>query len=167
MGRYIRGSIDEDLQLGTLASKTVASGLWDETVNERTLISSIVCSWSLDGITSPQGPIMFGVAHGDYTAAEIEQVIENTGSWNEGDKVNQEISKRQVRMIGILEQGGGGSGVIEDYGFNVGKPMKTKLNWILNQGQTIRMWAYNLSGSALSATDPAMRANGHANLWPR
>ncbi len=165
MGKYIRGSVDEDLQLGTLASKTLVAQAFDETVIERTLISSIVATWTLDGMVAGQGPILFGVAHSDYTAAQIEAVIENTGSWNEGSKVDQEVSKRLIRVIGTMV-GTEGSGTV-DTKWNNGNPVKTKLNWILTTGQTLDMWAYNLSGVALSTADPALRASGHANLWPR
>ncbi len=167
MGQYIRGNIDENLLLGTLATKTLISDDWDEQVQERALISSIVATWSLDQVTSPQGPILFGVAHSDYTAAEIEEVIENAGSWSVGDKVNQEISKRLVREIGTLQADSESSSGPTDYKFNNGRMMKTKLNWMLETGQTLKMWAYNLSASPLATTDPALRANGHANIWQK
>ncbi len=164
MNKYIRGDIDEDLSLGTLAAKTLVSDLWDQSATERTLISSIVATWSLDQLTGAQGPLIFGVAHSDYSDAQIEEVIENTGSWDEGSKSAEEISRRLVRQIGTFvsrktpsEPG--------DEEFNDGKPMKTKLNWVLSSGDTLRMWAYNVSASALATTVPVMRANGHANLW--
>ncbi len=163
MKRYLKGNIDESFNLSTLASATLISNTWDESVVERTRISSIVCSWALDQLTSPQGPILFGVAHSDYSDAEIEQVIENAGSWNEGDLTSQEIAKRKVRIIGefVSEELAG----LTDVRFNEGKPVKTKLNWVLTTGDTLKMWAYNISALALATTDPAMRAHGHANLW--
>ncbi len=163
MRRYIRGSVDENKLLGTLGTKVLISDTWDEVVDEKTLISSIVAAWTLDNLTSPQGPILFGVAHSDYSDAEIEEYIENTGSWNEGNKVSQEISKRQVRVIGTFV--GTQLAGAADVEINDGKPVKTKLNWVLTTGDTLKMWAYNLSASPLATTDPAMRANGHANLW--
>ncbi len=165
MGKYMRGTIDENLQLGALGSKVLISDTWDEAVEERTLISSIVATWSLDQLTAPQGPIIFGVAHSDYSDAEIEAVIENAGSWAEGNKVSQEISKRLVRVIGTFAATLG-SGA-QDLNFADGKTVKTKLNWILTTGDTLKMWAYNVSGNPLATTDPALRANGHANLWAR
>ncbi len=165
MGRYIRGVIDEDLDLGTLAAQTLVGDTWDESANQRMLISSIVANYSLDGLVAGQGPIIFGVAHSDYTDAEIEVVIEAVGSWDEGNKVSQEQAKRLVRQIGQfvgeLDTG------TDDIQFNDGKPVKTKLNWILNTGDTLKMWAYNVSTAALTTSAPVMRANGHANLWPR
>ncbi len=165
MGRYIRGNVDESFALGTLGAQALISNTWDETVEERTLVSSIVCTWALNGLLAGQGPILFGVAHGDYGATEIEAVLENTGSWKEGDLTAQEISKRKVRIIGTFV-GEGGTGT-NDVRFNDGKPVKTKLNWVLQTGKTLKMWAYNISEDALSTADPTMKSSGHANLWPR
>ncbi len=163
--RYLKANVDENLLLGTLNTKVLISDTWDGTVTERALISSIVCTWSLDGIVAGQGPIVFGVAHSDYSDAEIEAVIEASGSWDEGDLVSQEILRRKVRMIGqfVSELDTG----TDDIQFNDGKPVKTKLNWILTTGDTLKMWAYNVSSANLSTADPAMRATGHANLWPQ
>ncbi len=167
--RYLKGNVDEKLSLGTLAATTLIGDVFDETVNERCLVSSLVASYSLDNLTPPQGPILFGVAHSDYSDAEIEEVIENTGSWDEGDLVNQEIAKRKVRQIGTFATDSviTSAGAIADVPFNDGKPVKTKLNWILLQGQTLKIWAYNRSSGALSTTVPIITASGHVNLWPQ
>ncbi len=168
MGKYLKGNVDENLDLGTLASGTLVSADFDETVNERTLISSLVAIWTLSDFTPADGsgPIVVGVAHSDYTDAEIEAVIENAGSWNEGDLVSQEVSSRKIRKIGMFatSPGGGATGI---QSLNDGKPIKTKLNWILNQGQTISLWAYNMGSAAVGGTDPNVNAQGHVNLWPR
>ncbi len=165
MGKYIRGVVDEDTDISDLASKTAVASPFDQTVAERTLISSLVASYSLSNLVAGQGPIQFGVAHSDYTTAEIEEYIENAGSWDEGNKVAQEIGKRQVRTIGTMV-GEGGTGT-NDVRFAKGEKVKTKLNWILNAGDTLDLWAYNLSTAALTTSTPILRASGHANLWPR
>ncbi len=166
MGRYIKGRVDEDLDMGTLAAKTLVGTTFDETVNERTLVSSIVASWSISGWTPgiDDGPVIFGVAHGDYSDAEIEEVIENTGSWDEGNKISQEISKRLVRTIGSFDTPADANSVVA---VNEGRPVKTKLNWILNQGVRLKIWAYNAGTSAFATTNPIVHAAGHANLFPR
>ncbi len=165
IGKYLKGNIDENFSLGTLASATLVSNTFDESVTEKSLISSIVVTWSVDQLTSPQGPILFGVAHSDYTDAEIEEVIENAGSWNQGGKIEQERAKRLVRVIGTMVSSELAGTV--DVDFNSGRPMKTKLNWSLQTGQTLKIWAYNKSDSALVVTVPIIRANGWANLWVR
>ena len=168
MGRYLKGSVNEELSLGTLAARTLIGTTFDETVNERTLVSSLVATWSLQDFTAAagDGPIMVGVAHGDYSDAEIEAVLEATGSWDEGDKVAQEVGKRLVRRIGVfrVQASDAGTGT---YTLNDGKPIKTKLNWILNQGVRLKIWAYNMGSSPLATTNPVVGAEGHANLWPR
>lgn len=67
--RYLRGSIDEQLGLPALAATTAVETAFDETVNERTLISSIVTTIGMVDYTPEVnvGPIMVGVAHNDYT----------------------------------------------------------------------------------------------------
>ncbi len=166
MGKYIRGNIDHGLQLSTLAAKDVIETQFSSTVNERTLISSVVAKYSLTAFTKStgDGPIMVGLSHSDYNAAEIEEWIENTGSWNETDLVNQEIAGRKIRQIGTFENP---ADEAETSVLNDGKPIKTKLNWIVLQGQSLNLWAYNMGSSPLATTDPLVQCFGHANLWPR
>ncbi len=161
MRNYLKGNVNETLALSTLAATTLISTTFDESVEERTLVSSIVAKYSLTNLTLGQGPIIFGVAHGDYTDAEIEEVIENIQSWTPGDKIAQERAKRQVREIGQFVS----DGASLDMTFNDGKPVKTKLNWVLQSDATLRLWAYNVSGAALSTTAPIMHCDGHVNLF--
>ncbi len=166
MGRYLRGSIDHTLQLSTLAAKDVIESQFTQTVNERTLISSVVAKYSMTAFTKStgDGPIMVGLSHSDYNAAEIEEWIENSGSWNETDLVQREVAARKIRQVGIFENpvDEAATAVLND-----GKPIKSKLNWIVLQGQSLNLWAYNMGSSALATTDPAVQCFGHANLWPR
>ncbi len=163
--RYLRGSIDSALTIGTLAGNTAVGVDSNGVVNERTLVSSMVVQHSLANVTliAEVGPLRVGVAHSDYSDAEIEAWIENTGSWNEGDKVSQEIARRKIKDIGTFEMRDGATAVEV---LNNGKPIKTKLNWILLQGQTLRFWVFNEGSSAFSTTSPDYDISGHANLWP-
>lgn len=161
MRGYLKGNVEENLSLGTLASGALVSDTWDEAPDEKTLISSIVCTWSLDNLTIGQGPLVFGVAHSDYTDLEIDEVLDSTGSWDRGNKIQREIGKRLVRTIGTFR------GDAIDTVFAEGKMVKTKLNWMLVTGETLKMWVKNRSGSSLSTTVPVVKATGHANLWSR
>ncbi len=166
MGRYIRGNIDEFNGLSTLGAKTIATVQFDEVVNERTLVSSIVATYSMTAFTKStgDGPIMVGIAHGDYTATEIEEYLESVDSWDEGNLQEREVRGRKIRKIGIFLNPADEASVAV---LNDGKPIKTRLNWILNQAQTLQLWAYNMGTSALATTSPIVSAQGHANLWPR
>ncbi len=162
-GSYLKGNVNESLALSNLAQGALVADTWDETVNERTLVSSIVCTWSLDELVLAQGPIEFGVAHSDYTAAEILEVISNAGSWDSGDKISQERAKRLVRKIGVFVSEGDAG--VSDVRFNDGVPVKTKLNWILATGDTLKMWGLNKGG--ILTTGAEIKAEGHANLWQK
>lgn len=165
-GRYIKGNISVEMTGGTLAAQTVLSQDFDEVVNERTLVSSIVHTTSLTNWTRDQarGPISYGVAHSDYTTSEIQSYIQLQDSWDEGNLVQREVANRRIRKLGFLDEGDSK----DDVSFsNDNKPMKTKLNWILNQGQTLKFWIYNHGAGAFTTTDPKIKMEGHANLWPR
>ncbi len=167
MGRYIRGNVQLTLPLTTLAANTLVSTALGA-VTERTLISSLIATWTLRTLTVADnvGPIKVGVSHSDYTDAEVEQWIEQSEStsWAEADKVAQEISRRKIRRIGVFEAPGVALGPSS---LRDGKEIKTKLNWILTVGQTVNVWAYNMGSSAVATTVPDLNVEGHANLWPR
>ncbi len=166
MGRYIRGAIDEDMALGTLAAKTLVIQTFADSVTERTLVTSVMLQWSMIGktISDNQGPIMVGVSHSDYTAAEVEAWIERQNSWKEADLVAREISGRKIRRVGVFPEGGAS---LSTQVLNDGRPVKTRLNWILNAGQSLDFWAYNNGSAALATTDPNVVVSGHANLFPK
>ncbi len=169
MGRYIRGNVDEELALTALAPKDVVGAVFDEVVNERTYCSSIKAVWTMANFTpiANAGPIVFGVAHSDYTDAEIEEWIESTGQWNEGDLVaSREIGRRLIRQIGAFQTQPGGAAA-DTIVINDGKAVFTKLGWILMQGQTLRIWAFNSGSAAVATTVPSVNANGHVNLFPK
>ena len=164
--RYIRGNVDEELDMAGLASKDVVGAIFDEVVNERTFISSIKATWSLANFTPVinSGPIVVGVAHSDYTDAEIEEWLEQTGQWDEGNLVSQEVSKRKIRQVGVFETPDDSSDIVT---LADGRQITTKCKWILLQGQSLRLWAFNSGTAAVQTTAPDVHVTGHANLWPR
>ncbi len=167
---YLRGQIDEAMSLGTLGSQTLFSQNWDESVDELCWVSSIRSTWTLSNYTplTGAGPVIVGVAHSDYTSAEIEAFIENANSWTRGDLVAQEVAKRKIRIVGTFDTPGTDTDPSFDtYSLNDGKPIRTKCGWTLTTGQTLKSWAYNAGSAALGTTDPRVTQEGHANLWPR
>ncbi len=164
--KYIRGNVDNDFALGTLAASTGVVSANVDAVTERTWVSSLHATWTMSGFTVGDniGPIEVGVAHGDYSLAEIEAWIEQNTGWAETDLVSREVANRKIRRVGVFEapEGGGlGASVLFD------RVITTKLGWILTQGQTIQYWAYNMGTGAVATTDPNVHVRGHANLWPR
>ncbi len=169
MGRYIKGNIDVDMPLGTLAAQTLLAQKIADDVTESTFISSIKAIWSLANFTqlADVGPIMVGVAHSDYSAAEIEAWVERATSWDVGDKVSQELSNRFIRKVGVLVSAPDPVVGLGSVSLNDGKPIRTKLGWVLASDQSLDIWAYNMGTVDISATNPNLHVTGHANLWPR
>ncbi len=151
--------MDETLGTGALAANALAAAAYDESVNERSFILSQEAVWSMDDHTAGEGPITVGVAHSDYTQAEIEEVIENTGSWNEGNLVAQEQARRKIRIVGVFD------GLSVDEKLNDGLPIKTILKWVLLQNQSLQMFCYNHSSAALT-TGSLIKINGHVWIKP-
>ncbi len=162
---YTRGNIRARIELGTLAA---ATGKVEPmaVVDRPTRISSVKAMYSLSGWTEIDnvGPISIGIAHGDYSLAEIEEWIEQTetASWLSSDLIAKEVSGRLVRRIGVFRGANQSLGAAV---LNNGKPLSTKLNWRLAAGETVQYWVYNLGSAAVATTDPQVEIDGQANLW--
>ncbi len=165
-GTYVKGNIDLESNLGTLAGTTLQAIPAGDVVTERARVTSIDCTYSLSDYTpiADVGPVIVGVAHGDYSQAEIEEWVELVTGWDVGDRVSREVSSRLIRRIGVFDIGG--NAVATDvHTLNDGKPIKTRLNWPLATGQTLDFWVYNSGTGAFATTTPDLGVKGHANLF--
>ena len=161
---YLKGQIEIDLALGTLAADSAVVEAVGDNVTEETWCSSVEAVYGLQDFTATtgDGPIVIGLAHSDYSAAEIEEWIENQGSWQKYDLIAQETARRKIRRIGTFEQLAAPENLEV---MNDGKPVHTKCGFMLGSGQTLDFWAYN-AGLALT-TGSQVQVRGHANLWPK
>ncbi len=166
--RYLKGKIDHLLDIGTLAAQTLISSDIVDTLTDAAWMTSVKATYSLNSVTQTDnlGPLLVGIAHSDYSSAEIEEWIESTTSWETKDKVGQEVARRYIREVGIFNISGSTSAV-NNYALNEGRPITTKCGWMLEGGQTVKFWAYNTGSAAFATTDPDVRVQGHANLWPK
>ncbi len=166
MSGYIRGNIDLNYNLGSLAAADVLTQAVQDVVSERTRVTSIVCSYGLSNYTptADAGPLIQGVSHSDYTDAEIEEWIELATGWDVGDRVSREVSSRLIRRIGTFQSPPTAGDFTE---LNDGRPIKTRLNWPLETGQNLKFWTYNTGGQALATTTPDVSVAGHANLFTK
>ncbi len=162
--RYIRGKIDHDLALTTLAGNTLVGTDLSDAVTETTWCSSIKATWGLTDWTpiASAGPITVGIAHSDYTDAEIEAWLEVTSAWDQGNKVAQEVNRRKCRIVGTFAT----PEALATAMLNDGKQLTTKVGMMLATGDTLRIWAYNAGTAAIATTVPGVVVQGHANLWP-
>ncbi len=151
----------DTLSLGTLASADVISAAWGDVTTEKRWVSSLKSLWSMQGHTVGEGPITVGVAHSDYSAAEIEEWLENAAGWDDGDMVaTREVSRRLIKRVGQFD------GDEVDEVLNDGKPITVKLGWMLATGDTLSTWAFNRSTGPLT-TGTIIALDGHLNSWAR
>ncbi len=139
--------------LVTTASDAVVIATIGQTVTEERRFLSIETTVSLVDLTSGDGPLTVGVAHSDYTAAEIEGSLELFANWDEGDMIAREKSRRWIRTLGILSE-------LEPT-LNEGRVLKTRLNWRVASGDTLSFWVMNRGGTP--TTGALVKFDGHIN----
>ncbi len=162
--KYVKGAIDTDLSLTTLAAKTPVSETTNQTVVDTARVSTIEAVYTLADFTPGAniGPIAFGVMHSDYTDAELEAWLESSGSWDLGNMVERENRSRRIRQIGVFNSPTLAS---DSSRHNDGRMTKTKLNWVLTEGDGLSFWCYNLGNQPVATTVPNFNVLGHANIW--
>ncbi len=150
------------LAVGVLATLDVIKAAGTSAVTNTLRVISIEQAWSITDLgASIDDSFQFGVAHSDYTAAEIEECLEATAAMDVGNKVENERANRWVRSIGVLQLSGAGA-VDGGIQFNDGRPKKTRLNWLLSIGDTIDVWVRNGSGTVYTT---GAILNGIGHLW--
>ncbi len=141
------------LALSTLAASDLISGALTNVSDNEYRAISLKMTWAIRGLTAGEGPITVGVAHGDYTAAEIEEWFESTTTMTRADQIGRERGNRKCRQIGTFP------GLSSNESLNDGKPLHTRLNWAIPDGIALNMWAFN-SGSGTLTTGAVVTPTG-------
>jgi len=141
---FRRLPIDKTLTVGSLLSAAVIKADWNSVVDSDMFAISMDAIWGKSGGTPGEGPLTVGVAHGDYTAAEIEEHLDVIGSWDSGDKILNEQRRRKVRTVGSFPNS------VEDEVLNDGRLIKTKLGFVVEIGETLSTWAWNRSAATIA-----------------
>ncbi len=150
-----RVGISPELNLATLASDTaIVSGLTGVAADTYRAMS-VKAVWSLSGLTAGEGPITVGFAHSDYTVTEIKECLEAAGAIDFGDKVAAEQANRLVRTVGQFSEA--------NSSLNDGKPIKTRLNWLISIGEEVNIFAFSEDDQANLTTGATVRITG--DLW--
>ncbi len=136
--------IDDTTALLTTGPDAVVKGDFTGTVDSDTWLLSADFLPAIRNHTAGEGPLVVGVAHSDYTAAEIEEALEATTSWNQKNKIEQERRRRKVRRIGQF------AGDSTEEVLNDGKPIRVKLGFKIEEGETLSQWIWNRSGGSLT-----------------
>ncbi len=146
--------------IGALATLDVVSGTITNAPTDKVRFITADLSYSWSDMTPADDTLEFGLAHGDYSAAEIEECLEAQAAIDVGDKTEQERADRLVRSVGIIT--GVTVNAIGGSQFNNGVPVKTKLNWLMGAGDQLQVWARNGSATVYT-TGSSIVAIG--NLW--
>ncbi len=140
--------------LGTLATDTaITNALTANAVSSYRAVT-VKATHAIIGLTAAEGPITVGYAHDDYSVTEIKEALEAAASIDPGDKIAQEQSNRLVRIVGVITP--------EIPQLNDGRPISTKLNWLIGVGHAINMFAYNEFPASLT-TGAVQHLQG--DLW--
>ncbi len=143
----------------TTASQVAVSGTLFNASDESYRLINVVCSYSTIGVTVGEGPIVFGIAHGDYSDTEITEAIVATSGMSRGDMIARERSRRLVRIIGSF------SGKAAQEEFNDGRQVHTKLNWLLPTAKTVKLFAFNDSGNVWTTGGSIQAAGRCLGRW--
>ncbi len=143
--RYsLRGvKVTPQFALGTLATQIVLTAPLVGTSDAQYRLVSASASWSLRSFTPGEGAITVGYAHNDYTITEIKEYLESATSISPGNKVLQEQANRWIRVVGTFKAEANNV-------LNEGLPVKTRLNWAIQIGSAVNVFAYNENSSALT-----------------
>ncbi len=136
-------NVSESLPLSTLASNTVLASNSDAFGREAFVVSTDLY-WSIRGLTATEGPIVVGVAHNDYSVAEIQEALSVTGMEDPGDQIAKEQGRRLVRRSGQF------SGVAANEALNDGKLIRTRLRFMVQELFGLSFFAWNISGATLT-----------------
>ncbi len=160
MKGYHRVNVDKLITVGALTTDTVLEqGLTPDGAIEPSIVTSVDLHWGITGHTAGEGPLVVGVAHNDYSAAEIQEFLENVTSWDTGDMISQEKANRKIRVVGEFP----GAEAVET--LNDGKSIKTKLNWKVEIGSTLDAWIFNKDQATLTS-GTILLFNGKINVFP-
>lgn len=132
-----------ELGVGALSPDTLTStGATGITNHKDMYLISMDVAVAMQKNTAGDGPLEFGVAHGDYSDSEMEEWIEAIASWNDEDQVLQERRRRKCRKIGILP------GLSTEEVWNNGVMKRVKLGFTLQEGLDMAVWCYNADDTA-------------------
>ncbi len=136
--------VNNSVALSTLADGAVLKLTLMQVTQEFYAITGHL-SYSIRDLAAGEGPLLIGLAHGDYTVTEIKEAIE-ADQTSQGTKIEQEQTRRKVRDVGFV----GGAASAEDALFDHGRIQKTKMGFHLEDGQNAVAWVQNLTGATLT-----------------
>ncbi len=146
------------IDIGALATGVALKGaLWDLAQDCRVISADL--TWTIFGMDLLDGPVDVGLAHGDYTVAEIAEAMDASPN-SDSDKIAIEKSNRQTRLAGTFQQPvNTGAGQV----LNNGRKIRTKMGWYFSKDIDLVLFAINRGSPALTV-DTTVSVSGMAYL---
>ncbi len=143
---FVAIPVDTTIGLSTLSENNVILGnLFSGALTEDLFAMSADLAFVLEGtITPAEGPLGFGAAHEDYSAAEVAECL-NVAITGPGDKIALERLRRLVRRMGRFPKINAAGDPPQ---FNEGRMKRVKLNFIVNSGKNLNCYVQNQGAGA-------------------
>ncbi len=142
------------ITLGTLGNGlALKANLLGSDFAEDLFVISVDGSWTIQDLTSNESPIEVGYSHSDYSVAEIVENLEIEVT-SPDSKIEMEQAKRKIRRAAMFNTFNATHDVLND-----GKPIRSKLKFMIGDGFNLAFWARNISGAALT-TGALIKLNG-------
>ncbi len=154
--RLRRVRITPSLGLSTLATLTALTVAVTPAASSTYRCISIDTVWGSVGVVQTGGPFTVGYAHSDYSVGEIKEAIEASAAIDVGNKVAMEQANRLVRIVGTMAFQSA-----DEQALNDGRPIKTRLNWLMSIGQSVNAFVYN--EGTVAVTGATLKLTG--NMW--
>ncbi len=118
---------------------------------------------SLTGLTTGEGTsLLFGIADGDFTLAEIEAAIEVSGPLGPNDKTNADAAERFVKLIGAIDRETGTEAIFENA--QGGHKMENTIRWTFAATKSWNYFVYNLGNTLTTGSNLLLRAKSFG-VW--
>ncbi len=137
-----------NVTLGTLSDGAVNTPTGFATMGEDIYCISMDVEARLRGLTAGQLPIGLVAAHGDLTAAEIQENLDASLS-DPDDIIAREQARRPVRRIDSFN--GYGDPAAVDVALGNGSKIRQKLGFSVGDGHFLAIVGHNRSGAALTS----------------
>ncbi len=141
---FVAVPVTAELGLSTLGDNTVLTQSILGALGEEMFFISADLTWTLAEATAGEGPIKVGVAHGDLTAAEINEALD-ASPLDRDDIIANERRRRPVRTVGMFRS------TTATEVLNDGRKIRTTIKMKVGIGHDLNFWARNQSGATLTA----------------
>ena len=114
-------------------------------------------------LTTGEGTgLLFGLADGDFTLAEIEQAIETDGPLGPNDSITADIADRPIWFAGAIDRGTGTEAIFENE--TGGHMLVLKPRWTFARTKSWNFFIYNLGAALTTGASTLIRVKSFG-VW--